>query len=417
MTWYQTPDVSGSWGFWEVNRPAIPRAYWHYPDHRDERGWRDVASVYHPLIGPYDSGDPVLCEYHILLAKLAGIDAFVCDWYGPEPSREHPNDHTGFLALLRVAERLDFKVGLCWEDRSMFLHPAVTQRADAVARGAEVIRQIERDVFASPAYLRIDDRPVLMNFAWEEPDTLAFYPEEWDTILSAARVRPLFIHDYHLHHADAFFEGYESMAPWGSCLHGRTDVPEFWARAHASIGRGRCSFLSGTVRPGFDNRGSGGWGNGIALDPRGDGRRYREIWENVLKQPVSFIQIATWNDFNEGGTIEPARPGVAHPSCPEPGYGYRELETTQEFAGRVKGRVYDPGSLRVPALLYACRKMLDQTSPSCRDAADAIRDLLLRGEYAGAAEQAVRLYDSFPVALRNHPDFALVSAPASAANP
>ncbi len=27
MSWYQTPDVSGSWGFWQVNRPTIPEQY------------------------------------------------------------------------------------------------------------------------------------------------------------------------------------------------------------------------------------------------------------------------------------------------------------------------------------------------------------------------------------------------------
>ncbi len=388
MTWYQTPDISGSWGFWKVNRPAIPQAYWHDPDRRDERGWRDIASVYHPLIEPYDSGDPDLCEYHILLAKLAGIDAFVCDWYGPDSSPEHPYDHAGFMMLLKTAERLDFKVGICWEDRSMFLHPPVARRADAVERGRAVIRRAETEIFSSPAYLRINDRPVLMNFAWDEPDTIAFYPEEWDRILSAAQVRPVFIHDYHTHHRRAYLEGYESMAPWGSCLHGRADVPEFWEQARNAIGRGRLSFLSGTVRPGFDNRGCGGWGNGIAVDPRGDGTRYRDIWENVLKHPVAFIQIATWNDFNEGGTIEPTRTGIAHASCPVPGYGYRELETTQEFAGRIKGQTFDPSALRVPELLYQLRKTDADASP------DSIRDLLLAGDTTGALDAASRRLSS-----------------------
>jgi glycoprotein endo-alpha-1,2-mannosidase len=74
MSWYQTPAVSFSWGFWQVNRATIPEQYWHYPDKKTSAGSPDIASVYCPAIGPYNSGDPDLCEYHILLAKLCGID-------------------------------------------------------------------------------------------------------------------------------------------------------------------------------------------------------------------------------------------------------------------------------------------------------------------------------------------------------
>lgn len=397
VTWYQTPDVSGSWGFWQVNRPSIPREAWHFPDVRDARGWRDIASVFHPLIGPYDSSDPDACEYHILLARLAGLDAFVCDWYGFDPTPEHPRDHEGFMALLRAAERLDFRVALCWEDRSLFQHPAVSAREDAVRRGRSIVERLDREVFASPAYLRMDGRPVLMNFAWDPPGpglgATTLYAAEWNRVLDGARDRPVFIHDYQAHHPSHEIESYDSVAPWGSCLHGRTDVPEFWTRAYAARGRGRFAFLSGTVRPGFDNRGSGGWGHGLAVDPRGDGSLYRAIWRHVLRHPVRFIQIATWNDFNEGGTIEPTRPGIAHPSLAVEGYGYRELETTQQFIAQMRGTTPDPAALRQPALLYLCRKLLARAglpdaaawTASVNDA----RDALLDGR-AGAAQATLR---------------------------
>jgi glycoprotein endo-alpha-1,2-mannosidase len=411
MTWYQTPAVSGSWGFWQVNRPDISSAYWHLPDQRNAQGWRDVASVFHPVVGPYDSADPDLCEYHILLARLAGIDGFVCDWYGFAPTPEHPYDHTGFTALLRTAEILDFRVALCWEDRSLFQHPPAGARAEAVARGQAVVDRLDREVFNSSAYLRIAGRPLLMNFAWgepaDEPGNCWFFPREWDAVLAPARTRPVFVHDYQAHHRTHFFEDYESVAPWGSCLHGRQDVPEFWARARAALGRGRFAFLSGTVRPGFDNRGCGGWGNDIAVDPRGDGSAYRAIWENVLRQPVRFVQIATWNDFNEGGTIEPTREGVAHARLGVEGYGYRELETTQEFTARLKGRAPDPDALRLPALLYACRKLLARVPADAQDgprALDAARADLLAGHTARARATLEAFRAKFPEELRRDPD-------------
>ncbi|MFH0879445.1 MAG: endo-1,3-alpha-glucanase family glycosylhydrolase [Lentisphaerota bacterium] len=372
MTWYQTPDISGSWGFWQVNRPGIDRAYWHEPGQTNQHGAKDIASVYYPVIGPYDSADPDLCEYHILLAKLAGIDAFVCDWYGFEPWPEHPYDNTGFAALLKKAEALHFNVGICWEDRAMFAggpRPAQT-RSEAVQFGRATIQQMDREYFNSPAYLRMDGRPVLMNFAWGEPgDTVNdcwLYPSEWREVLEASKEKPLLIHDYQAHHKQHYLTEYESMAPWGSCLHGRSDLPEFWGEADAALGKSRFSFLSGTARPGFDNRGCGGWGNDIALDERGDGTVYREIWNNLLKHDVRFIQIATWNDFNEGGTIEPTRTGITHSSLPVEGYGYRELETTRSNAAVLGKSAASRGALFLPERLYALRK---------RVAAGATKDL------------------------------------------
>jgi hypothetical protein len=398
MTWYQTPDLSDSWGFWQVNRPGIPHSFWHEPDRRNARGQRDIASVYYPMIGPYDSGDPDLCEYHILLAQLSGIDAFVCDWYGMEPFPEHPYDHIGFLALLRTAEKMNFKVAICWEDRSIFQASAtpLRTRQEAVQNGQRILRRMEKELFSSPAYLRMDGRPVLMNFAWgESGDSLEhtwLSPREWDELLSVAMIRPLFIHDYQAHHRQHSFQEYDSVAPWGSCMHGRTDCPEFWAAAETALHQGRFSFLSGTVRPGFDNRGCGGWGNDLALDERKEGLVFREMWENLLKHDVRFIQIATWNDFNEGGTIEPVQPGILHSSTPAVGYGYRELETTQRFASRLNKPTGTPQALRLPAQLYRIRKALPdlpdaQTRQTVASAADEIRSLIQQGRYPEAEQR------------------------------
>ena len=54
--------------------------------------------------------------------------------------------------------------------------------------------------------------------------------------------------------------------PWGSNYACRESFPEFWDRSLKAMGKGKFSFLSGTVLPGFDNRGSGGWGNRLYND-------------------------------------------------------------------------------------------------------------------------------------------------------
>src|ERR1035438_5153694 len=80
MPWYAAKPFSGEWGrHWTMD---------HFnPDKVNASGEREIASWYYPLIGPYDSADPAVLEYHVLLMKLAGIDGVIVDWYRSEERR------------------------------------------------------------------------------------------------------------------------------------------------------------------------------------------------------------------------------------------------------------------------------------------------------------------------------------------
>ena len=66
MPWYTAKPFSDHWGWhWTMN---------HFDPEQEVDGQRQIASKYHPLIGSYDSGDPHVLEYHLLLMKVAGIE-------------------------------------------------------------------------------------------------------------------------------------------------------------------------------------------------------------------------------------------------------------------------------------------------------------------------------------------------------
>src|ERR1017187_10349760 len=78
MPWFQTPYSLGgtSWGYhWTMN---------YFNPNVLTNGNREIDSWYYPLIGPYDSIDPAVLEYHVLLMKLGGIDGVIVDWYGQD---------------------------------------------------------------------------------------------------------------------------------------------------------------------------------------------------------------------------------------------------------------------------------------------------------------------------------------------
>jgi hypothetical protein len=66
MPWFEADANARRWGWhWTMNKydPSVVN---------NDR--REIASKYYPAIGPYDSGDPHVIEYHLLLMKIAGID-------------------------------------------------------------------------------------------------------------------------------------------------------------------------------------------------------------------------------------------------------------------------------------------------------------------------------------------------------
>ncbi|MFI5456990.1 MAG: hypothetical protein ACHRXM_16210 [Isosphaerales bacterium] len=111
MPWYEAKPHSPGWG-------------WHWtmgtfdPEDRTS-GRRALASHYRPLIGPYDSGDLDVLEYHALLMKLAGIDGVILDWYGTVDFQDYAQIHRNSSAFAEQAARTGLAFAVCYEDRTI----------------------------------------------------------------------------------------------------------------------------------------------------------------------------------------------------------------------------------------------------------------------------------------------------------
>ena len=340
FNWFKTPANRGSWHNWEWqgNGPK------HNPARILSNGQRDIASVYYPLIEPYDSADMSVVRYHMLTALAAKIDGFFIDWYGM-PSDEDKL----FGPLLEMAEQYGFKMCICFEDKAMFgYNYSVRYRYEAVSNAIQNMNYLLEQYAVSPAYLHIDGVPVVINFNWQEPmDSVrphahGFSSQEWKEILTEVRKKHAvyFVHDYHCHIKEEYWDVCDNVYPWlsvsGECL------DEFYNQANSNKAEGKIDFISTLVHPGFDNTGVWGWGEGPVIIPREDGAFYGRSWERALNNNVRFLQIATWNDFGEGATIEPAKE-----------YGNQYLEITEAYAARLKNLPSDDGRyLEFPLEIY-----------------------------------------------------------------
>lgn len=177
-TWYSTGDgAHGAWSSWGTGAPSL-----YAPDGCDPEQVlfpphiREISSCAYPLIGPYDSDDPDVVRWHIRLAKAAGIDAFLVDWWGPAGWQTVPGlTRTAFEdVVLPIAAEEDFKVAL-FDETAQF-----ADDFDKVKQWAAEYLGRFKD---HPAYLHIGGKPVY-----------AVYQVPFDPRLSAGQAEELRAH-------------------------------------------------------------------------------------------------------------------------------------------------------------------------------------------------------------------------------
>ena len=166
MPWFQAPNIMGSApkGFhWTYNTYFNPNII--------TNGQRQIASWYYPLIGPYDSLDPVVLEYHVLLMKLGGIDGVIVDWYGPDNYYDYGINNARTLAVFNYAQKAGLKAALCYEDATISAEIAggpmggITVTAgNAVAHAQQTMLYTQTNYFADANYFRLNGAPVFLNF-------------------------------------------------------------------------------------------------------------------------------------------------------------------------------------------------------------------------------------------------------------
>ena len=313
MPWYVAKPYSQNWGWhWTMN---------HFdPDTMNASGERQIASWYYPLIGPYDSAEPAVLEYHVLLMKLAGIDGIIVDWYGPDDYLDYGINNQRTAAIFQYARRAGLKFCLCYEDQTIQqeITGGYISSSNAIAHAQQTMLYVQTNYFSDPSYLRWDNKPVLLNFGPQYFKTNS----QWETIFSVLPNPPAF-----------FTEDNRLAAGVGAF-----DWPPMWL----SQAPGTEGVLSGAALEGYLSsfqQNGGAWPAFISSGfPRfhdiyqqagvrdywgylGDkqGEILRATLGRALTNNSAMAQVVTWNDFGEGTMVEPTME-----------YGYRDLQIIQE---------------------------------------------------------------------------------------
>jgi hypothetical protein len=311
MPWFQTPETLGAnnWGWhWTMNNQN--------PNVIEPNGERQIASYYYPLTGTYDSSDPYIIEYQMLLMKLSGISGTIVDWYGQDGTN---SDEASLLNasndIVNATTNYGLQVGVCLEDRF----------ANSTADVTDNINYMESNYATKSNYIRVgaNNQPLMMLFG---PITQT-QPSDWTTILKGVSQTPAIVALQYQSSQVGVPPAVGEMA-WIYQDKNTTDDLSVQQNFLANEA-GKFSYSVGDAYVGYNDfytaGGDAGAASGFVIpESNSNGQTLTETLDQdqTYSKNIGAIQIATWNDYGEGTMIEPTVQN-----------GFSSLEQIQQFTG------------------------------------------------------------------------------------
>jgi hypothetical protein len=348
MPWFVAQPYSGSWGWhWTMN---------HFnPNVTNPNGRKDIASWYYPVIGPYDSLDPAVLEYHVLLMKLAGIDGVIVDWYGMDNYNDYGINNQRTLALFNYTRKAGLKFSLCYEDSTIQqeVNGNFITGGAAIGHAQATMLYAQTNFFVDPGFLRLSNSPVLLNFGPQYFKNNS----DWVSIFSVLNTT----------NQPAFFTE-DNRYPVGK---GAFDWPPMWMSGGgtntltpAQLQSYLNSFdQNGTNWPAYvssafprfhDIYSQAGVGSSYGYLDDANGNTLTNTFVRAITNRSAIIQLVTWNDFGEGTILEPTLD-----------FGYRDLGIVQNLRRQYVDPTfaYDTNSLAMATRVYNMRRLYGNNPP------------------------------------------------------
>lgn len=306
--WYHSKD-----------HPQKPWMHWTYAASETNAvalkakrpGEPTIASAARPLVGFYDSADPVAAEWHVRLAQAAGVDAFLVDWWDTHNQLDQSVDR----GIVAAAQKLGFKFALL-DERAQF-HNQLDEYQAMLARALRKYKD-------NPVYLRLDGKPVVYLYQVAQKPGLT--PADFAALKRhvESQVGPVYwIVDKIAHDAKADRAGDQDRvkcipkewlaAPGVDSFAFYSTFSNFRAHQYSELA-GKYRYLvklaheAGKkmllpVHPGHDNS---HFRTDPYVMPRREGQTFRDFLRAATDAGADYIMITSWNEWPETTVIEPS---------------------------------------------------------------------------------------------------------------
>jgi hypothetical protein len=244
----------------------------------------------------YNSADPSQVHRQVEDMISRGIQGAILDWYGPSAT----GVNQAAMALKGEAEsRQGFEFAIM-EDGGALFNSAVENHCDVTDELLSDLSYIASQFEGSPAYIRMNGRPVVFMFGVE-----TFFID-WNRVLASATNQPLLL-----------FRGSEGFTgnianggfQWVDINSNNPFNPElaaqdqFYSEAVANADR----TAIGSAYKGFNDT-LALWGTNRFIHQR-CGQTWLSTFKEISKyysasRQLAALQLVTWNDYEEGTSIE-----------------------------------------------------------------------------------------------------------------
>ena len=363
------------------------------PDLTNTNGEPEIASWYYPQIGPYDSLDPVVLEYHVLLMKLAGIDGVIVDWYGTDNFYDYAINNQRTTALFQFARKAGLKFSLCYEDATIKNEvnatPPFINVTDAVAHAQQTMLYVQTNFFDDPGFLRWNNKPVFLNFGPQyfvnSSDWVSIF-----SVLNASNQPAFFTEDNRIPAGEGAFD-WPPM--WMSQTNGGVLTDGMLQSYLDNFGQkalkvpGWPAFISSAFPRFHDIYQQAGVGSSYGYLDDQNGNTFRETLTRALTNSSVIVQIVTWNDFGEGTIVEPTAE-----------YGYRDLGIVQDLRRQYLDPEfpYHTNDLKLASRFYQLRKQYGGNSVVSAEL-DRIFNRIVAGDLVDANARLAGIESNAPV--------------------
>jgi hypothetical protein len=249
----------------------------------------------------YSSQDPAQVHRQVTDMVSRGLDGVVVDWYGPTSYED-----TGSKLFMSEAEaQPDFNLIIELEHGAVLWNSCYST-CDVTTAVIQLTDQVAQRFFSSPAYLRQQGRPVMMEFGMEVLPAAV----DWSKV-QAAHPEILWIHrnptGFSQTKSGGGFGWFDSRTT--SNLPAGYDSSSYLDYFYKVAGRFPQLLTYGSVFKGFDDA-LASW------SPAGGRHIYQSCGQTWLKSfamlnqwysaghPLYAMQLNTWNDYEEGTELE-----------------------------------------------------------------------------------------------------------------
>jgi PKD repeat protein len=255
----------------------------------------------HMSVG-YASDDSLQVQKQVADMVSRGLDGTAIDWYGRGQSNSHylAYDQTAQFVMQQAQLQTAFSFVIAY-DAGALKSCAATLGCDVTQTTIDDLNYANVTYESSPAYLHVGTQPVVFFFGDEA------YNIDWTRVRSGVAGNPLFV----FRNSGGFTNaqsggGYSWLAPTTATS---TDpmallyLDYFYRTALAHPG----SFSMGSAYKGF-NDSLAAWGTNRLMDQQ-CGQTWLQSMAEAGKyysgaNQLPFLQVVTWNDYEEGSEIE-----------------------------------------------------------------------------------------------------------------